>query len=71
METTNETPECSTDLKFISDEEFNQKNISFQIAQWVALVGISSALAALLIILRRVGLELHKDPRTGVGNLRP
>ena len=65
METTNKTSDCSTNLKFISGENFDQKNddISFQIAQWVALFGISlSALAALLIILRRVGLELPKDP---------
>ena len=67
IETTNETSDCSTDLKFISGEKFDQKNndISFQIAQWVALFGISlSALAALLVILRRVGLELSKDSRT-------
>ena len=66
IETTNETSDCS-DLKFILCEKFDQKNndISFQIAQWVALFGISlSGLAALLIILRRVGLELPKDPRT-------
>ena len=67
MVTTKETSDCSTDLKFISGEKFDQKNndISFQIAQGVALFGISlSAVAALLIILRRVGLELPKDPKT-------
>ena len=34
IETTNETSDCSTDLKFISGEKFDQKNndISFQIA---------------------------------------
>ena len=35
IETTSETSDCSTELKFISGEKFDQKNndISFQVAQ--------------------------------------